>query len=158
MHSPNNFSGYTLLIIPSTFIWCTLLIIPKTVKTVAEHNQHLHTPDNSQRPQLFLCTLLINLVDAHSSLFHWLYMMHTPLIHIQLTDRKTHSSKTQMDKNTLLINNLDIAQTCTQHVKLTPSSENNTLLWNLDICWWCTLLTMPHQLTVHTPLIKKNKN
>ncbi len=57
------------------FIWCTLLVIPKTV---AEHNQHLHTPDKAQRPKLRLCTLLINLLDAHSSLFHWLYIMHTP--------------------------------------------------------------------------------
>ncbi len=85
LHSPDKFTGCILIIIPSPNMMhtphysqgsgCTLLIIQKTV---AESKQELHTPSKAQWIQLWQCTRLKNLLDAHSSLFHQLYMMHTP--------------------------------------------------------------------------------
>ncbi len=66
MHTPHYYIDYILY---------TLLIISHEV---AEYKHDLHTPVNAQRLQPPLCTLLINLLDAHSSLFHQLLTMHTP--------------------------------------------------------------------------------
>ncbi len=71
--------------------WCTLLIIPSNL-----HHAHsslfcrkclsiymIHTLLGMNKD--FDCTLLVNLLDAHSSLFHRHYMMDTPHYSIKFT-------------------------------------------------------------------------
>ncbi len=74
MHSPDKFNGCTLLIIPSTLYDAHSSLFPRKWLSI----YMIYTLLPMHRLQHSLCTLLMNLLDAHSSLFHQLYMMHNP--------------------------------------------------------------------------------
>ncbi len=116
--------------------WCTLLI-PSNL-----HHAHsslfcrkwlsiymIHTLLRMNKD--FDCTLLVNLLDAHSSLFHRLYMMHTP--HYSPGSGWVYTS---------------VTHSCQWTETSTLSMHSNwihTPHYSMDFTW-CTLLIIPSNL------------
>ncbi len=137
---PDKFSECTLLIIPWNFYDAHSSLFPKKV---AEYNKGLHTRDKEQWTQLWQCTILINLVDAHSSLFHRLNMMHTP--HYSqgrdwLWPGFTHSCQCT-DFNFHYARSWYIYWMHTPHYSITFI--------------WCTLPIIPKEVDAHSSLFPK---
>ncbi len=131
MHTPHYSIEYT---------WCTLLIIPSTLHHA--HSSLFHSKCLSisrtytllpmHRLQHSVCTLLVNLIDTHSSLFHRLHMMHTPHYSIKFTSC------------TLLIILQNVAEYI--HDLHTPANEQRLWLHSPGKFTGCTLLIIPLNL------------